>query len=339
MKYKGITIFQTPNGKRWYARYRHNGKQHYITAKTQKECYNILKKTINNLDKEKKEIQYYTFKQWYKKWLELFKLNKVKETTLASYNDLLKYINKSFFNRKISDITSIEIIEILNSIKATRQRQKTYEFLKDIFNKAVLTKVIHDNPIAIIDKPKHEQKETKAFTREEQKIFTENCKNNKYGLFYLLCLYQGLRRGECLALTYKDFDIKNKTLSITKSINEKTKQTNVKNKHSIRTMPLFKNTIELIKGFNLKSSERIFNVSTKPLHENFKKILKEIKIRDFKIHELRHTFITRCKERDIPEFIIQKWVGHEIGSKVTSKTYTHLNEDTNLLYYNKLDDM
>ena len=65
--------------------------------------------------------------------------------------------------------------------------------------------------------------------------------------------------------------------------------------------------------------------------------LKQAGIKDISIHDLRHTFITNCKNAGIPEHIVQSWVGHQIGSKVTSSIYTHITEDSNLLNINKLN--
>lgn len=70
------------------------------------------------------------------------------------------------------------------------------------------------------------------------------------------------------------------------------------------------------------------------------KIIKEINnnqniIRDISLHDLRHTFITNCKNKEIPEHIIQSWVGHTIGSQVTSKVYTHINQENTMKYLEK----
>ena len=43
-------------------------------------------------------------------------------------------------------------------------------------------------------------------------------------------------------------------------------------------------------------------------------------------HSLRHTFITKCPEAGVPLHIIQKCVGHTIGSKVRDSVYTHTRE-------------
>ena len=42
---------------------------------------------------------------------------------------------------------------------------------------------------------------------------------------------------------------------------------------------------------------------------------------------MRSTFITRCKELNIPTHVIQSCVGHTIGSNVTNIVYTKHNND------------
>ena len=57
------------------------------------------------------------------------------------------------------------------------------------------------------------------------------------------------------------------------------------------------------------------------------------------LHELRHTFITRCHEKGIDELIIQKWVGHAKGSRMTKAVYTHINDDNELKSIELLNQM
>lgn len=52
---------------------------------------------------------------------------------------------------------------------------------------------------------------------------------------------------------------------------------------------------------------------------------------------MRFAFITRCQEENIPEFIIQAWCGHQIGSNVTKQTYTKYNAEDNNKYINILN--
>ena len=54
------------------------------------------------------------------------------------------------------------------------------------------------------------------------------------------------------------------------------------------------------------------------------------------MHELRHTFVSR-HEKGIDEIIIQKWIGHAKGSRLTKAVYTHIADDAEQLYISKMN--
>lgn len=342
MKYQGISIIKHKTCTTWYARYRSGGKQFYISARTQQQCYDKLKETlkhkskfqIKQISKTKKIEKSLTFLDWYNKWLDLFKRN-VKDTTKTDYKSSMAYL-KELFDKPINKITSIEIIEILNKINFERRKQKCYELLNDIFNKAVINEIIEKNPILKIDKPKHKKVNGSSLTNRDELEF-ENIFIKENQDIFLICLYQGLRRGEALALTMQDVNFDNKTLSINKSLNRKNEIDTTKNDYSIRTMPLFDKSIKILKKY-LNVSGRIFNFSYTTTEKIYNKIIREnFPNKKYSIHSLRHTFITRCQECNIPIHIIQKWVGHVQGSSVTSAVYTHAREFAELENIEKLN--
>ncbi len=328
MKYQGISIIKHKNCNTWYARYRQNGKQFYVSAKTQLECYNILKQAIKQkVKQELKKLpakeepkQTITFIEWFNKWLELYKKD-VKEATRRVYKTLLTH-TKNINSKDINQVTSIDIMQEINSVKGERTKQKLYEFLNSIFVKAEQNELINKNPLKIIDKPKHKKVNGLAFSNEDELKLIEIL-NNQHLDMYLLCLYQGLRKGEALALTINDIDFKEKTININKSLNEKNKIDTTKNIYSNRIIPLFDKLIKILEQYKDKK-ERIFEYTYKQGSHIFENILKEnFKGKNYTQHSLRHTFITNCQEKGIPLHIIQKWVGHNIGSQVTSQVYTH----------------
>ena len=101
-------------------------------------------------------------------------------------------------------------------------------------------------------------------------------------------------------------------------------------------MPLFEKSIELLKQYE-NTTGRIFNFSPKIQKTTINAINKKLNFH-VKTKDLRSTFITRCQELTIPEFIIQSWVGHRIGSKVTSSVYTKSNKDVDNKYINILNN-
>lgn len=335
MRFNNCTIRRAKGCKTWYTRKRIDGKQIYITAPTQQGVRERLKELINFTPKKKASGM--TLHQWYNRWLELFKVGKVKQATLTDYEKTLKHISSDIWEQSIKTITSIQIIEMLKNIEYERTRQKVYELLNALFEKAVAHDLIKKNIMVLVDKPAHIREQGIALNFEQQQKLINAC--NKYkqtGDLYLVCLYQGLRIGEALGLTVTDLDFSNKTISINKSYNKSGKMDTTKNKQSIRIVPMFDNTIPILQKY-LKAKYRIFdfsyNTSTKYLH----KLTKEIGLPNISLHDLRHTFITNCKNAGIPEHILQAWVGHQIGSTVTKTVYTHVTEDANLSNIDKLN--
>lgn len=325
MKYQGISIIKNTTCNTWYARPTINGKQIYISAKTQKDCYNKLKLTLREKHKLESPTQEnkITFIEWYNKWLELYKRG-VKENTKRDYVYSLEYI-KPIFEKELNKITSIEILELLNKITFERRKQKVYELVNSVFEKAVDNDIINKNPLARVDKPKHKKINGQAISNQDEKDFEKYLKLEKLDMF-LVCLYQGLRKGEMLALTIDDFDFNNKTLSINKSLNDKDQIDTTKNTYSVRVIPLFEKTIEIMQKYRNKKG-RVFDCTYKQSTRLFEKFIRKYFTgKKYTAHSLRHTFITRCQENNIPLHIIQKWVGHAKGSIVTSAVYTHTRE-------------
>ena len=209
-----------------------------------------------------------------------------------------------------------------------------------MFNTAIANEIINKNPILSIEKPKHKKENGLALTNEDEIKLEEICIKENLDVF-LVCLYQGLRRGEVLALTGSDINIEDKTLTINKSLNEQNEFDTTKNFYSNRIMPLFDKTIKILKKYT-DTNGRIFDYKYKWCDLTFQSILKRYNLNTkYSTHSLRHTFITRCQEKNIPLHIIQKWVGHNIGSKVTNAVYTHTRSDAELenikIYNEKLN--
>ena len=334
MKYKNKTIHKHPKANTWYTRFRYNGKQFYISGKTQQECYINLKRALSSPIQQIEVETKLTLNQWFEKWLSLYKKD-VKQETVRDYNNLMKNI-EHLKDKEMESISVADILSILNSMSAERQKQKVYELLKMLFGKALDNEVITKNIMLKIEKPKHTKQNGDALTHQEEEIFINKCQNIKYGDLYLVALYQGLRKGEILGITDEDIDFENNTLTINKAINKYNKFDTTKNAFSIRTMPLFDKTKQiLLKYKHIKG--RIFNISYNFIDEYTRTLSKELNFH-FSIKYMRFTFITRCQEANIPEFIIQAWCGHQIGSKVTKQVYTKYNAEDNTKYINILNN-
>ncbi len=325
MKYKGKSITRRPDG-RWWARYQENGKQKSVYGKTQLEVLEKLKEALGETKNRR-----YTLESWTTKWLELYKIGNVKQSTLyAMQNRLNCYVyNSTIAKKRIKDITALELQELLNDISAERQREHIYTHLKDIFNKALETEVIQKNPMKFVKIKKHKPRETKAYTREEERTFIEYAKDyGIYGDFYLIMLYEGIRNGELRALRIEDVNFEKRTIKINKTYDDLGNVTSPKTEDSNRTIPLFDKAYNILVKYK-NSQGQIFNYSKCMYQKKFKILMEIIGWQDkgFTINSGRHTFITRLRENRVDEKLIELWVGHSENSQVSKRHYMHVNPD------------
>lgn len=310
------------------------------------------------------------FAQTFKTWLfEVVKMSDIKPTTFARYEGLYRnYIeNSPFACMNIDKIEPLYIQRYYNDLYKKHKKscsQITYlnKFIKQFFNYCVDCRYILINPCSgnRIALPKENVKEAKSkdvqifSTKEIKKIITSDDSKIKY--IALIALATGMRRGEVIALTETDIDLKNNEIHIRRTIatttifddnNKRSKQVIVqepKTKNSIRDIPL-SDSIKLIikKSILLKNQERIKAgesysdqnldfiflselgnfLNAGNLDKTWSKYLKALEIPHKKFHALRHTYATKQFENDIPLKTVSMLLGHS-DIMMTANTYTHV---------------
>ena len=91
-----------------------------------------------------------------------------------------------------------------------------------MFAVAFNNRLIESNPALTLPRPKQFAKnEKRAFTQEQEKMFIDLCLAD-LGQYepLLICVLQGLRKGETLALRPNDFDFANSILKIDESYDQ-----------------------------------------------------------------------------------------------------------------------
>lgn len=155
---------------------------------------------------------------------------RLKENTWLTKESIIeKKILPYFHKRKLCDITAKDVIEWQNEIrgltdKSGKKYSQTYlktvhNQLSALFNHAVRYYGLKSNPAAIAgNMGTEERKEMLFWTLEEYKKFSEVMMDKPISYYAFQMLYWcGIREGEMLALTPKDFDFKAETVTIDKS--------------------------------------------------------------------------------------------------------------------------
>lgn len=322
LRYKNKSIKKRADGRYWARYYDKEGKQHCVYGKTGKACLARLKEALRQIDKGNKPLQGCTLGKWIAKWLELYKVPKVRPNTLTQMKSYLKDAAE-LYDYKLNKISSITLQEYLNGIPQPRKREKLHTFLKDAFTKAYKTRLIDSNPFDAIEPPSHKRKESRSLTHEEEARFVAACKTHNQGRLYLFCLYQGLRIGEAVALTYEDIDFAKRQISISKSVCPDGSITPPKTDKSNRIIPLFEKSLSLL---DRNGTGNVFEFNRKTYQNKLAILCRKLGFQNVSVHTMRHTFATRCSEAGIAPKVVQKWLGHSTLD-MTLNVYTHVNED------------
>lgn len=293
-------------------RYRRNGMNISASAKNLEQA---KERFIEALCKAKsnESTNRIFFSQFAQQWLEVVKKPVIKENTYNNYVFTFKtYILPVFGKLRLRDIKPMNVQRLLNDLekkKIYRSQENVYVLLKALFDFAVAENLITKSPMAPIRKPKHETQHGQALTVEEEHKFVEACINSraacKYA--YILMLYTGIRRSE-----FHSVKISAQWISVTTS---KTRKGMPQKERKIPISPMLRPFIPFMTTDNL-------NVSEEMLTKGIGRLLP-----GHHLHELRHTFITRCQECGISRELTSVWAGHKADNTMTSNVYTHFSEE------------
>lgn len=237
-----------------------------------------------------------------------------------------------FFGNKImSEITAADVVKWQNKMINYRNENgigysETYlrtihNQLSAIFNHAVRLYSLRSNPVRQAGSMGREKsREMEIWTREEYQRFSEQIKDNKDSFFAFEILYWcGLRIGELLALTGKDFDFENNTLTINKSYQRLHRQdiiTAPKTEKSNRVIALPEVLAESLYRYlkrkrRLGSSKRIFTMSKNFLHTEMSRGAEAAGVKRIRIHDLRHSHVSLLISLGFTPVDIAGRLGHE----------------------------
>jgi integrase len=172
--------------------------------------------------------------------------------------------------------------------------------------------------------------------------------NPNYYIVYLLALYTGLRRGEILALRWKDCDLENKKISVHQTLYY-SKQVfhflEPKTRQSARLVSIPDSVVVELKNHKRWQEHHkqqigkayedydliVANEIGRPIHPrsltgHFNQIIKKANVSKIRFHDTRHTHATILLKLGEHIKIVSERLGHS-NSAMTMNVYSHVTRD------------
>ncbi|MBQ7965806.1 MAG: site-specific integrase [Ruminococcus sp.] len=318
-----------------------------VYGKTEREVRNKLKELqiqalAGNLHNDKKPKIPTIFQYAEKMMDEQLALNEIRQSSYDRKMETLKMLSDISY-KQLDEVSEDDLIAFFKTQLDYSQSciNKMYQLLGAVFIKAVNRKIIEDNPLREIKRPKSNKKTipVRALTVEEQKKLLNVLKNEdvRYSDIMLLSMFTGMRIGECCALMVEDIDFEEKTITVSKTVARGKYGRNVLNETKtsagMRKLHLSDDIFEFLKScignkdkglLFLSSNQNL--VTTNQVNYSYAAALKAYDIVDTSVygrvdlHSLRHTYATRCIESGMPAKVLQKLLGHT-DINITLNTY------------------
>lgn len=288
----------------------------------------------------------------------------IRKNTMVGHTTVRRYLEKDPFGKK--KIETVRIIDAKQFMIQLKEEGKSYSTLcsyrgviRPAFRMAVDDELISRNPFdfPISDIMMNNAVKRDALTNDEQKRFLKFVKEDShfskfYEGFYIL-IHTGMRISEFCGLTYKDVDFKRMTITISRQLQYHGANNywieKCKTNSGLRTIPIPKNDIELMRCFKTLCSQArmrknqpevdgikgflYLSEAGKPLvafqwakkfeyavlHHNriYKKELPKITP-----HICRHTYCSNMIKAGVNPKVVQYLMGHS-SSEITLNIYTY----------------
>ena len=232
-----------------------------------------------------------------------------------------------------------------------QKTQKNYlAFVSNAFTYAVKNEYIKESPCRAIEVTETESEERDPYTLDEEvallKKLDEREVPTHYKVFFMLLIHLGMRKGEALAIEWKDIDLDAKSVFIRRNSQYRNSRTGVfttlpKTKGSIRCLKLPDEIIDLLPklkaeqeelkrnvGDNWVEHDRLFTTwNGEPMRPNrpytwLQKFCERENLPFKGLHNFRHALVTNLVHERTDIATVSSIVGHS-NPNITLGIYTH----------------
>jgi len=221
-----------------------------------------------------------------------------------------------------------------------------HRILSKALDYAVKMGVVVRNVADVVQPPRVARVTMRTLSPEEVTRFLEAAKDTDYYVYFAGLVFTGVRRGEMLALRWRNLDLDIGTLAVVETAyrlgNGEYRIKEPKTPQSRRTVILSSSLVELFKvyradqellriqlGVSLNADDFVFiRPDGSPINPNavtlaFKRIIKRAGLKDIRIHDLRHTHASLMLKAGVHPKVVSERLGHS-NISITMDIYSHV---------------
>lgn len=298
----------------------------------QRERKHLIKFGVERPDEEKAGV---TFSEFAEKFIAIHKKEDIRPKTQASHETSRAALARVFGDRLLSEIAP----EMIAEYKAERGEKlkptsvnREISFLKMMMARAVEWGYLDRNPAAGLEKFSEPETKIRILTDDQARALIEAAGEQRHvpdlQAIIRLLLMTGMRKKETLELKweYPEWETQEEMSSIVDfKRGEIFIPAGLAKNHKERRIPMNAAVSEMLQGIRRASrGARVFKV--REFKGSFRKASKKAKIRNLRIHDLRHTAASRMIEAGVDVVSVSKILGHS-DLKITMR-YCHPSRDT-----------
>ena len=289
------------------------------------------------LEKPSKQVSDHsvTLAEYTDKWMNLYKANQLKPSTLATYKKHLHaHVLPAFGDRELASITHEDIQLFLNerSHLARKTLSCMRHFMGEIFKDAKEDGLIEKDPTSSrrIAIPSNKSYDRDALPLEQFKEIMANLNRLSTAdkRMLVLMMFTGMRRGEVLGLRWEDIDVDAGLIHVRRNVTHAGGNKPIigtpKTVKGTRDIPLDSYVLETLQplkeeGFIIGEESPITMTS---FNNTWRRIKRVINLHGATPHVLRHSYLTYLAGTNIDAKTLQSIAGHStIG--MTMNHYVH----------------
>ena len=288
--------------------------------------------------------------EWLRLWVDTV-TTEVAPKTHERYAEIVRcYLLPAFGRVQLQRLTATDIQRGYNNFDrkpSPRTRRHIHRILKSALTRAVEQQALTRNPATNLRLPKIEKEPITALTVEQTKILLDAIRHTTTYWPTLIAVATGMRRGEILALRWKNLDLDAGVVRVVGSLEQtkaglRFKSTKTEKARAV-TLPTF--ALEKLRRWKVVQAERLEMVGVRQsgttlvccredgqpkqpdsLTHEFTYLVGRVKdLPRIRFHDLRHSHATQLLGSGVHPKIVQERLGHSTIT-TTMDLYSHVSE-------------